>query len=137
MAGKARFEGYHFVYAAGLYDYLSDRVAARLTHIMFDMLAPGGRLLVANFAPRLPEVAYMETFMDWTLIYRTPEQMAVLSDNICGDDWKSHRLFWDAHGNIIFLDIVKRNGPVPMSRFGTEADAMALFGHRTYPPVPL
>jgi len=118
LAGKARFEGFHFVYAAGLYDYLTERVAARLTHIMFDMLAPGGRLLVANFAPRLPEVAYMETFMDWTLIYRTPKQMAALSDNISGDDWKSHRLFWDAHGNIIFLDIVKRNGLAP--RFGQE-----------------
>ena len=49
--------------------------------------------------------------MDWKLIYRTPEQMAVLSDNIPGDAWESHRLFWDAHGNIIFLDLVKRGRP--------------------------
>jgi extracellular factor (EF) 3-hydroxypalmitic acid methyl ester biosynthesis protein len=137
LAGKARFDGYHFVYAAGLYDYLTERVAARLTHIMFDMLGPGGRLLVANFAPRLPEVAYMETFMDWTLIYRTPEQMATLSDNICGDDWKSHRLFWDAHGNIIFLDVVKRNGPAPVSRFGRGLSSLAAFGHRNLPAGPV
>lgn len=108
LAGKADLEGFHFVYAAGLYDYLTERVAARLTRLMFDMLAPGGKVLVANFAPRLPEVAYMESFMDWKLIYRTPEQMAVLSDHIPGDAWASHRLFWDAHGNIIFLDLVKR-----------------------------
>ena len=74
LSGKIAFEGFDFVYAAGLYDYLAERVATRFTRLMFDMLAPGGRLLVANFAPVLPEVGYMETFMDWKLIYRTAEE---------------------------------------------------------------
>ena len=65
LAEKTGFENMNLIYAAGLYDYLSDRVAARLTRLMFDMLAPGGRLVIANFAPCLPEVGYMETFMAW------------------------------------------------------------------------
>jgi extracellular factor (EF) 3-hydroxypalmitic acid methyl ester biosynthesis protein len=108
LAGKVNFEGFHFVYAAGLYDYLSERVAARLTRQMFDMVVPGGRVLVANFAPGLPEVGYMETFMGWKLIYRTPEEMARLSAEVPGGQWKSHRVFWDASENIVFLDLVKR-----------------------------
>jgi hypothetical protein len=108
LAGKVHFEGFHFVYAAGLYDYLSERVAARLTRLMFDMVVPGGRVLVANFAPGLPEVGYMETFMGWNLIYRTPDEMARLSAEVPGGQWKSHRVFWDASENIVFLDLVKR-----------------------------
>jgi SAM-dependent methyltransferase len=117
LAGKVNFEGFHFVYAAGLYDYLSERVAARLTSQMFDMVVPGGRVLVANFAPGLPEVGYMETFMGWKLTYRTPEEMARLSAEVPSGQWKSHRVFWDASENIVFLDLVKRTaktrGPVP------------------------
>ncbi len=116
LAGKVDLQGFHFVYAAGLYDYLSERVAMRLTRLMFDMLVPNGRLLIANFAPTLPEVAYMEAFMDWKLIYRTPDEMSVLSDDISGDAWDSHRLFWDAHGNIIFLDVTRRGVAAPPTR---------------------
>jgi hypothetical protein len=108
LAGKVKLEGFHFVYAAGLYDYLSERVATRLTKQMFDMLVPGGRLLVANFAPGVPEVGYMETFMAWKLIYRTPQEMARLSGDIPTAEWKSHRVFWDASENIVFLDVVRR-----------------------------
>ena len=82
---------------------------------MFDMLLPGGRLLVANFAPGLPEVAYMETFMAWKLIYRTPEEMLRVSADIPTADWTSHRVFWDASENIVFLDLVRR-APKPAPR---------------------
>lgn len=108
LSGKVDLRGFHFVYAAGLYDYLSERVAQRLTKLMFDMVVPGGRVLVANFAPGLPEVGYMETFMGWTLIYRTPEEVGRLSAAIPADDWSSHRVFWDASRNIVFLDVQKR-----------------------------
>ena len=117
LAGKIAFEGFDFVYAAGLYDYLAERIATRFTRTMFDMLAPGGRLLVANFAPVLPEVGYMETFMDWKLIYRTAEEMARLSSEIPGDEWKSNQLFWDEPENIIFLELVKRVPVAPQMEF--------------------
>jgi SAM-dependent methyltransferase len=69
IRNKLTFENLDLVYAAGLYDYLSQSFATRLTKIMFDMLRPGGKLLVANFIPDHREVGYMETFMQWHLIY--------------------------------------------------------------------
>src|SRR5262249_40877300 len=38
-----------FFYAAGLLDYLNERLAQKLVHEMFKRLRSGGRLLVANF----------------------------------------------------------------------------------------
>jgi len=118
LAGKARFTGLNLVYAAGLYDYLSERVAARLTRLMFDMLAPGGRLLIANFAPCLNDIGYIESYMGWKLIYREPQEMIALARDIASSEWKSHRLFWDEHESIVFLEIIKRrqiNVPVTLS----------------------
>lgn len=59
------------IYAAGLYDYLETPVAIRLTTALFHLLAPGGRLVLANFAPDIVDAGYMETYMGWRLIYRT------------------------------------------------------------------
>lgn len=108
LAEKVRFDNLHLVYAAGLYDYLADRVATRLTRLMFDMLAPGGRVLIANFAPFLPETGYMESFMAWKLLYRHPHEIQSLSADIPSDQWTSNHLFWDESESIIFLDLVKR-----------------------------
>lgn len=108
LAENIRFDDLDLVYAAGLYDYLSDRVASRLTRLMFDMLAPGGRLLIANFAPSLQDIGYMESFMGWKLIYREADQMVACGGEISSSEWKSHRLFWDQHESIIFLEITKR-----------------------------
>jgi len=46
--------------AAGLFDYLLQRLAQRLTRAMFDLLHPGGRMLVTNFVPLIPDIGYME-----------------------------------------------------------------------------
>lgn len=108
VAEKTDYRGFHFVYAAGLYDYLADRVARRLTRLMFDMLAPGGRLLIANFAPCVEDLGYIESYMGWKLIYREPEQMLELGGDISSSEWKSQRLLWDEHESIIFLEITKR-----------------------------
>lgn len=65
IAQKLTFDNLDLVYAAGLYDYLSQPIALRLTRIMFEMLRSEGRLLVANFVPTLIDIGYMETFMQW------------------------------------------------------------------------
>jgi len=135
LSGKTTFSDFHFVYAAGLYDYLSERVATRLTRQMFDMVAPGGRLLVANFAPTLPENGYMETFMNWKLIYRNPREMGVLDDEIATDAWKSRRLFWDEHENIIFLELIKRSSPAK-ARFIPGGSGFSIPGLRNVTVSP-
>ncbi|MGU3388702.1 methyltransferase type 12 [Methylobacterium sp. D53M] len=75
LTGKADLGRFDLIYAAGLYDYLDARVAARLTRVLFDQLDPGGRLLIPNFLWGVPEEAYMEVYMDWYLLYRTRDEI--------------------------------------------------------------
>lgn len=70
LSGKHRWEGLDLIYSAGLFDYLSDPMAIALADRLFDMLRPGGRLVIANLTPDLKNIAYMEAMMDWWLIYR-------------------------------------------------------------------
>lgn len=75
LAGKTDLGRFDLIYAAGLYDYLDSKVAARLTRILFDHLNAGGRLLIPNFLWGVPEEAYMEVFMDWYLLYRSRSEI--------------------------------------------------------------
>jgi SAM-dependent methyltransferase len=70
---------FDLIYSAGLYDYLPDALAKRLTRRLLAMLRPGGRVLIANFVPGGSGRGYMELFMDWTLVLRTEAQMRELS----------------------------------------------------------
>lgn len=101
------FENLDLVYAAGLYDYLSQPFATRLTKIMFDMLRSGGKLLVANFVPDHREVGYMETFMRWPLIYRTESQLEDVAQEISTFEIAEKRTFFENNGNVVFLELVK------------------------------
>ncbi len=66
---------FDFVYAAGLYDYLSRGVSIRLTQRMMELVKPGGELLFANFSEETATDGYMESFMNWPLILRTKDDM--------------------------------------------------------------
>lgn len=105
--GPLAGEKFDFVYSTGLYDYLDDRLAARLTHRMFEMLNPGGRLLVANFLPDIWCSGYMETFMDWHLIYRDAAGMIALTESIPPSEVAGCRTFVEDNENIIFLEVSK------------------------------
>ncbi len=70
---------FDLIYSAGLYDYLPDALARRLTRRLLAMLRPGGRVLIANFVPGGSGRGYMELFMDWTLVLRTEAQMRELA----------------------------------------------------------
>ena len=99
---------FDLVYAAGLFDYLSQRLAQRLTRVMFDLLHPGGQMLVTNFVPLIPDIGYMESFMDWHLIYRTHDEMVDLAAMIPTEDIGNLGLFTEADQNILFLQITKK-----------------------------
>lgn len=105
---NTEFQNLDFVYAAGLYDYLPQKVAVSLTSKVFGMLKSGGRLLVANFAPPLRDMAYSETFMQWKLIYRNEAEVSDFASDIAPEAISNRRLFWDAPKNVIYLEIIKR-----------------------------
>jgi extracellular factor (EF) 3-hydroxypalmitic acid methyl ester biosynthesis protein len=69
---------YDFIYCAGLFDYLEDRICKKLMNYFYDQLAPGGLLLATNVTPSNPLINTMESLMEWHLIYRNREQMGVL-----------------------------------------------------------
>lgn len=69
---------YDLVYCAGLFDYLSDRLVARVTAYLFGLLRPGGKLVVSNYTVENPIIAWMTMVMDWELIYRSKEDFGKL-----------------------------------------------------------
>lgn len=71
----ARFD---MVYCAGLFDYFPDNLCKKLMNIFYDMLAPGGLLVVTNVSDQNPSRNWMEYVLDWNLIYRSAPQLAVL-----------------------------------------------------------
>ncbi len=109
LNGKTTFErGFDFIYAAGLYDYLPDSVACRLTSILFGMLRSNGHLLLGNFHPDYPDVASMEAILTWWLIYRDEQQMQALMSKIDAAQIHNWSTFRDEHRNLVFLEMVRQ-----------------------------
>jgi SAM-dependent methyltransferase len=94
---------FHFIYSAGLYDYLPDGAAGRLTRALCERLHAGGRLVIANFLPDKLEGGYMDSVMEWPLLYRSAERMSALSD-IPGFH---QRIFCDDPGNVVYLELTR------------------------------
>lgn len=84
---------YDLVYSAGLYDYVrhyplnSTRGVTGLTRLLFNLLKPGGSLIVGNFMMPgernrhlLSHRFMMEAYSDWKLIYRTVDEIMAFTD---------------------------------------------------------
>ncbi|MGE0419697.1 MAG: methyltransferase domain-containing protein [Acetobacteraceae bacterium] len=99
---------FDLIYAAGLYDYLDDRTAARLTQGMLAALKPGGRLLFANFCHDVVDYGFMETFMDWRLITRDEPEMRRLIHSLPSDQVADASLFRGLNRAVIYALIEKR-----------------------------
>ena len=108
VLGRTTFTGVDLAYSAGLYDYLNEATAKRLTRQLFGMLRSGGRLVVANFAPNTPDAGYMESFMDWWLVYRDEEQMKGIYSEIDPKQIASLSMTRDDVGNVIYLTLERR-----------------------------
>src|SRR5215831_10811680 len=78
-------ESYDLVYCAGLFDYLSDRVCRRMIEILYDLVAPGGLLIVTNVAAHNPVRNIMEYVVAWNLIHRNALHLASLSPSSEGE----------------------------------------------------
>lgn len=115
LAGKHEFRNFDFVYAAGLFDYLTHPVGRRLVQIMFNALGPKGELLIANFAPDIHDVGYMESFMDWYLIYRNDNEALDLLSLLPKHEIKEVTLSHDPDKNIVFIAVQKiKEGALPV-----------------------
>ena len=95
---------FDLIYSAGLYDYLSDGLARRLTARLGAMLRPGGRLVMANFVPGGSGRGYMELFMDWTLVLRSPAELEALARQAGAGGVSS---FVDPHRNVVYAELTR------------------------------
>lgn len=108
LSAKLDLGSYDFVYSMGLFDYLGEAAGRRLVLNLFQMLRPGGQLLVTNFLPYVRDVGYMEAFMDWRLIYRSRQEMISLTMEIPQSDIGNIVIFAEENQNIIFLKITRK-----------------------------
>ncbi|HEX5101951.1 MAG TPA: class I SAM-dependent methyltransferase, partial [Polyangiaceae bacterium] len=100
-------EEFDFVYSTGLFDYLSLRSGRRLVQAMHRMVRPGGSFLIANFLPGIRDVGFMEAIMDWTLVYRSRQDMIDLTQDLPESGIKRLELWSEEALNILFLRITK------------------------------
>jgi extracellular factor (EF) 3-hydroxypalmitic acid methyl ester biosynthesis protein len=108
LLGRPRHRSeFDLVYSTGLLDYLNERTARRLVGAMFQMLRPGGRLIVANFLPGVRDIGYMETFMDWDLVYRSRSEMVELTMDIPESEVKQIQIHSEECKNIVFLQLTR------------------------------
>jgi len=98
---------FDFVYSAGLYDYLSHRVAVKLTQRCLELLKPGGVLLFANFARDIPDDGYMETFMNWALLLRSEDDMWNIINDCVDRNTVEASVHFGANRNIVYGTIRK------------------------------
>ncbi|MES1926785.1 s-adenosyl-l-methionine-dependent methyltransferase [Salinisphaera sp. T31B1] len=98
--------GFDLIYCAGLFDYLSDRVCARLLGLFHELCVPGGQVLVTNVHPSNPSRHGMEHLLEWYLVYRDEAGMRKL-----GRVFKDYDVFADETGVNVFLTIDKANEP--------------------------
>jgi SAM-dependent methyltransferase len=103
VKGRLELGEFDHVYAAGLYDYLPDNLARRLTAVLWSRLAPGGELTIANFVP-FREAAYMEAVMDWHLLYRTEAELRSVASDLDGAQLRS---WTDTGGAVAYLSVAR------------------------------
>jgi extracellular factor (EF) 3-hydroxypalmitic acid methyl ester biosynthesis protein len=109
VRNPALFSDFDLIYAAGLFDYLDDAIAANLIEIMATYLAPGGMMVIGNFVPSNHGRPYMETIMDWPLILRDGDDLRRLAySTMRRPDIVECAPPFDAHGNVVYLMLEKR-----------------------------
>jgi len=65
----------HFIFATGLFDYLRETTAQVLLRALYDQLETGGFLAVGNAISPNDYFWSAEFMLDWTMLYRTREEM--------------------------------------------------------------
>lgn len=96
---------FDFIYSMGLFDYLTPKVASAVFRKLYQLLRPGGEIVLGNFHVSNPSKYYMEYWLDWVLYYRTERDMENLAK-----DMPSARpeVFFDDTGVQLFLNVKKQ-----------------------------
>jgi extracellular factor (EF) 3-hydroxypalmitic acid methyl ester biosynthesis protein len=96
---------YDFIYCAGLFDYLSDRICKKLMDYFYSLLAPGGLLVATNVDKSNPIRNGMESFLEWHLVYRDRKEFLALRPDEAPEG--SCEVKADVTGVNIFMEVRK------------------------------
>lgn len=91
---------FDFVYCAGLFDYLSDKVCSRLLQYFVVRTRPGGSVMVTNVHSSNPQKNVMEHLLEWHLIYRDEAGLRA----VLPEPREDTRLFTDETGVNVFAE---------------------------------
>jgi SAM-dependent methyltransferase len=72
----------HFIYSTGLFDYLPEQRAQAVVSALYERLEPGGVLAIGNAVTPNTHVWTLEFLLDWTLLYRTEDEMRRLASKL-------------------------------------------------------
>ncbi len=95
---------HHLVYSMGLFDYLTTPVARAVLAKTWELVRPGGTLLVGNFHAHTPTRYHMAYWGDWSLCYRTEASFMALTEGL---RYASARIDFDETGCQMFLRMEK------------------------------
>ncbi len=79
-----RESDFDLLYSAGLFDYFNDPVAQLGAKALFRRLKPGGTLIIGNFNVTAPNQLTMRLALDWSLIYRSMDDLKRLFGGLGG-----------------------------------------------------
>lgn len=104
----SEINGSSVISCAGLYDYLSDRLASKMIEGMYALLAPGGTLLVGNVSNETPDRFSMDFLMEWNLVLRGADEMLrLVPEKLSQDPQISVEVVAEPLGLNLFLRIKK------------------------------
>jgi extracellular factor (EF) 3-hydroxypalmitic acid methyl ester biosynthesis protein len=104
---KSRWGQFHFIYSMGLFDYLTPPVAKAVLNKLYQLLKPGGEMVIGNFHVSNPSRTYMEYWLDWVLYYRNEQDFI---DLLQGAGSADTQVLFDDTRVQMFLHIKKREG---------------------------
>jgi extracellular factor (EF) 3-hydroxypalmitic acid methyl ester biosynthesis protein len=110
-------EDFDLVYSSGLFDYIKtfplddSRGTVALTKNLFDLVKPGGSLIVGNFSQHNPRDLrfVMEYIYDWQLIYRNKDELIDFARTIPKEEIENIQVVEESTGINYFLKIDKKS----------------------------
>lgn len=96
-----KLQNFDFIYCAGLFDYLSDKICSKLLNLFLSQLGSDGELLATNVHVDNPVKYMMEYIFEWHLIYRDNKGFSDLINT------RNKTVYTDKTGLNVFLEANK------------------------------
>ncbi len=96
------------IVSAGLFDYLSDRVASELITCLFAKLRPGGSLILGNVSNNSPDQFSTDYLLEWKLFHRSRSDLQKLVPSELNKTSCKVEVLEDSLGINLFLVVTKK-----------------------------